>query len=161
MGYYLLSSLVDDKWLGKCVRVVGNIPEEWKNKDMNDSYQRLALNITNVEKINNSTCNPYPQTPLVNSNQEKLIFEGTIIYGKRPSPDTGYDYQLKLVKPFIDQNSPVGRPQEISLIDVIPSTNNIWSKLESNINKKISVEGYMVWGYSESKYLETISVKTE
>ncbi len=161
MGYYLLSNTVNDELLGKCVRVAGTIPEEWKNKNKDDSYNHLVLNIASIEKIDNSTCNPYSQTPpaIVDNTQEKLSLRGTIIHGNRPSPDIGYDYQLRLAEPFIDQNSSAGSPQEVSLVDAVPNDNSIWKELENNINKAINVEGYMVWGYAESKYFQITSVK--
>ena len=142
MGYFLLSNDVSDELLGKCVRVTGVTPEEWKNKNKAGTYNRSVLNITKIEKIDNSNCNPYSQTqPTVDSTQEKLILRGTVIHGKRPAPDIGYDYQLKLVEPFIDKFSSVGSPQKVSLVDAIPSTNSLWNELENNINKEIGIEG--------------------
>lgn len=159
-GYYLISNNVNDELLGKCVRVVGTIPEEWKNINKADTYNRSALNVTKIEKIDNSNCNPYLQSlPTVDNAQEKLILRGTVVHGKRPAPDIGYDYQLKLVEPFVDKFSSAGSPQKVSLVDAIPSTNSLWNELENNINKEIGIEGYMVWGYAESKYFQIISVK--
>jgi len=158
-GYYLLSNAISDELLGKCVRVAGMIPQEWKSKNKGDSYNRLALNIANIEKIDNSSCNPYSQIPpTVDNTQEKLVLRGTAIHGKRPSPDIGYDYQLKLVEPFVDKFSSAGSPQKVNLVDISPSTDSIWIELENNINKEINVEGYMVWGYAESRFLSVINV---
>lgn len=162
MGYYLISNTVNDELLGKCVRVAGAVPQEWKNKNKNDSYNRLALNITNIEKIDNSTCNPYSQTPpTIDNTQEKLVLRGTVIHGKRPAPDIGYDYQLTLTEPFTDKLNATGQgPQPQNVVDIIPPDNDIWTKLEENINKEISVEGCMVWGYSESRYLQISVIKS-
>jgi len=159
-GYYLISNKVNDELLGKCVRVAGTIPEEWKNTNKSDAYNRSALSVTKIEKIDNSNCNPYSQTqPTADNAQEKLVLRGIVVHGKRPAPDIGYDYQLKLVEPFVDKFSSAGSPQKVSLVDAIPSTNNLWNELENNINKEIGIEGYMVWGYSESKYFQIINVK--
>jgi len=158
-GYYLLSNMVNDELLGRCVRVAGMVPSEWKSKDNSDSYNRLALNVTNIEKIDNSSCNPYSQTfPIADDTQEKLTLQGTVVRGKRPSPDIGYDYQLKLTEPFIDKFSSAGSLQKVSIVDIMPSSDNIWNVLEYNINKEINVEGYMVWGYAESRFLTVTSV---
>lgn len=160
MGYYLLSTTITDELLGKCVRVAGMIPLEWKSKNKSDSYNRLALNIANIEKIDNASCNPYSQTPpTIDNTQEKLVLRGTIVHGKRPAPDIGYDYQLKLVEPFIDKFSSVGATQEVSEVYIAPTTNSLWTELENNIDKEVTVEGYMAWGYAESRYLEIISIK--
>lgn len=160
IGYYLLSDIVNDELLGKCVRVVGIVPQEWKNKNKSDPYFHLVLNITNIDRVENSTCNPYPQTPPVADNtQEKLLLQGTVVHGKRPAPDIGYDYQLILSEPFIDKSSSTGFPRKVSSVDITPSTNSIWNELEDNINKEITVEGYMVWGYAESRYLNVTNVE--
>ena len=163
MGYFLLSSNVNDELLGKCVRLSGVIPEEWKNKIKADVYNRSVLNVASIEKIDNSSCNPYVQSQLtVDNTQEKLVLRGTAVHTKRPAPDIGYDYQLKLVEPFTDKLNASGLgPQPQSTVDIIPPTNVIWIDLEENINKEIGVEGYMVWGYAESRYLLVISVNNE
>jgi len=160
MGYFLLSNNVSDDLLGKCVRVTGIIPEDWKNKNKADAYNRSVLNVANIEKVDNSNCNPYAQTqPAADNTQEKLTLRGTVIHAKRPAPDIGYDYQLKLSEPFVDKFSSAGSPQKVSMVDVTPITNNLWNELENNINKEITVDGYMVWGYAESRYLRIVDIK--
>lgn len=72
-GYFLLTNSVNDELLGKCVRVTGSIPEEWKNKNKDKVYNRLVLNVANIEKIDSSNCNPHSQSQLpINNTQEKL-----------------------------------------------------------------------------------------
>lgn len=162
MGYFLLSNSIGDELLGKCVRVSGAIPEAWKNKNKADTYYRSVLSVTNIEKIANTNCTPYAQTqPAINNTQEKLELRGTVIHVKRPSPDIGYDYQLKLSEPFVDKFSSAGSPQKVSLVDVTPTTNDLWSELENSIDKEVTVEGYMVWGYSESRFLQILSVNSK
>ncbi|MBI2612181.1 hypothetical protein HYW54_05600 [Candidatus Gottesmanbacteria bacterium] len=161
-GYYLISNNVNDELLGKCVHITGTIPEEWKNKNKADAYSRSVLNVAKIEKIDNSNCNPYSQNsqtqPTIDNSQEKLVLRGSVIRAKRPAPDIGYDYQLKLVEPFVDKLSSAGSPQKVSLVDVTPTTNNLWNELENNINKEVTVEGYMVWGYAESRYLQIMTI---
>lgn len=158
-GYYLLSNTVSDELLGKCVRITGSIPEEWENNNKAEPYDRLALSVTNVEKIDNPNCNPYAQTqPTIDNTQEKLVLRGTVVHAKRPAPDIGYDYQLKLTEPFIDKFSSAGSP---SLVDIVPTTNSLWYELENNINKEVTAEGYMVWGYAESRFLQIGSINVK
>ena len=162
MGYFLLSNniTITDELLGKCVSVEGTIPEEWKNKNKADIYNRIVLNIVILERTDSSNCNPYSQVQLsTDGTQEKLILRGIIVHAKRPVPDIGYDYQLKLTEPFVDKFSSYGSPQKVSLVEVSPTTNSLWTELEDNIDKEITVEGYMAWGYAESRYLQIISVK--
>ena len=160
MGYFLLSNDLNDELLGKCVQVTGVIPEEWKNKKNADAYNRSVLNVTKIEKVDYSNCKPYSQIqPTAGSTQEKLLLRGTVVHAKRPAPDIGYDYQLKLVEPIVDKFSSAGSPQKVSLADVTPTTNTLWNELENNIDKEITVEGYMVWGYAESRYLQIINIK--
>ena len=160
MGYYLFSNNLNEKLLGKCVRVTGVIPDEWRNKNKADTYNRSVLNVAKIEKIDNSNCNPYAQTqPAIDNTQEKLVLRGTVVHAKRPAPDIGYDYQLKLAEPFVDKFSSAGSPQKVSLIDITPTTNSLWNELGNNINKEIIVEGYMVWGYAESRYLQISAIK--
>lgn len=156
MGYFLLPDNIDDELMGKCVRITGTIPEEWENKAV--AYNRSVLSMTNIEKVNNMNCTPYAQ-PTIDNTQEKLVLRGIVIHSKRPSPDIGYDYQLRLSEPFVDKLSSAGSPQKVNLVDVTPTTNDLWSELENNMDNEIIVEGYMVWGYSESRYLQITNVK--
>lgn len=159
MGYFLISNSIGDELLGKCVRVTGSIPEEWKNKNKADVYNRSTLNVTNMEKVSNTNCAPYTQTqPVIDNTQEKLVLRGTVAHSKRPAPDIGYDYQIRLSEPFVDKYSSAGSPQKVSLVDVTPTTNDLWNELENNIDKEVTVEGYMVWGYAESRFLQIIAV---
>lgn len=158
-GYFLQTEMLNDELLGKCVQVTGVIPNEWKNKNKADTYNRSVLTVSNVEKIDNSNCLPYPQTPAaIDSSQENLVLRGTPVHAKRPAPDIGYDYQLKLTKPFIDKFSSSGSPQEVNLVDMTPATNYIWMEIENNLNQEVDVEGNMVWGYAESRFLSVTSL---
>lgn len=159
MGYFVLSNNISDELLGQCVRVTGNIPEEWINKNKPDAYNRSVLNADNIEKVDNFNCNPYSQSqPTLDNTQEKLTLRGTVIHANRPAPDVGYDYKLKLLQPFVDKLSSAGSLPKVSMVDVTPTTNNLWNELENNINKEITVEGYMLRGYADTSYLQVTAV---
>ncbi|MDP3998337.1 MAG: hypothetical protein Q8P89_01835 [bacterium] len=160
-GYYLISS---DKTigtlLGKCVQITGTEPTEWKNKVKGDSYLRTALIPNTINPLDNSKCNPYSATVTENvSGAENLILRGIVNNSNRPAPDISYDYQVKLSKPFLDKYNSSGSPQQVNMVDAIPSTNNVWIELTNNINKEVEIQGYMQWGYSESKYFSITSIK--
>lgn len=162
MGYYLISEFLKNDMLGKCVSVTGNIPEEWKNKKESNIYNRSVLQISKIEIIDYSNCNPYAQIlPTKDIAQEKLIFQGSVTHRKRPSPDIGYDYQIVLKEPFLDTYNASGSPQKIKLIDISPSTNSIWRVLQNSIDKEVTIEGTMAWGYSESRYLQINKIESD
>lgn len=168
-GYYLKSDNKEiEGLLGKCVKISGVIPNEWRNKDIGGmdnipyTYSRVVLVPNKVERVDFLNCSPYSyRLPVdITDNQQKLSIRGVVSYGVRPAPDISYDYQLKPSEPFFDELDSQGRPSSVRFIDIIPGINSAWIELENNIGKEVTVEGYMVWGYSESRYLEIISVKS-
>lgn len=161
-GYYLISSDKDiETLLGKCVQLVGNEPTEWKNKDKRDSYLRTAFILKSINLVDTANCSPYSETPTENvAGAEKITLRGVANNGNRPAPDINYDYQVKLSKPFLDKDNSSGSPQQVSLVDTVPDTNDVWIELTNNVNREVEIQGYMNWGYSESKYFRITSVKS-
>lgn len=161
-GYYLISSdKTIETFLGKCVQITGNEPTEWKNKNKRESYLRTAFVLNSINQTDTSKCNPYSVTPSENvAGTEKLTLRGIVNTNNRPAPDINYDYQVKLSKPFLDKNSSSGSSQQISLVDAVPDTNIVWIELTSNINHEVEIQGYMEWGYAESKYFRITSIKS-
>lgn len=161
-GYYLISN--DKKLetlLGKCVQVTGTESTEWKNKNKSDSYLRTAFVPISINLVDNSKCSPYSATPTENVfGAEELILRGVVNNSNRPAPDINYDYQVKLSKPFMDKNNSSGSPQQVSLVDAIPDTNEVWIELTNNINREVEIQGHMEWGYAESKYFRITSIKS-
>lgn len=155
-GYYLIGHRVEEELLGKCVRISGHLPQEWEKRNKADTYLRSALIMEKIERLNFSDCNPYPALPPIEGTLEELTLEGTVIHSPRPAPDINYDYQLKLTQPFTDKYSATGAPQPTDLVDINPTTNEVWRILEENLDREISLQGYMVWGYAESRFLEVI-----
>jgi hypothetical protein len=160
VGYYLLSGGGNDELLGKCIRVTGSVPQEWKTKNNIETYNRIAIRVKKIEKIDDITCSPYGKTqPRVDDTQEKLIIRGIVTHTNRLAPDMGYDYQLNPTGTFVDEFSAAGSPQKVSFVYITPTTDHIWNAVENTINKEVAVEGYMEWGYAESRYLQITDVR--
>ncbi|MBU0975118.1 hypothetical protein KKD03_05465 [Patescibacteria group bacterium] len=161
-GYYLISSdETIETLLGKCVQITGVKLMEWKNKNIGDSYLRTAFVLNSINPVDNLKCNPYSITPVENVTEaERLTLRGVANNSDRPAPDINYDYQIKLSKSFLDKENSSGSPQQVSLVDAIPDTNDVWITLTDNINREVEIQGYMEWGYSESKYFRITSIKS-
>ncbi len=155
-GYYLLPS--DQKletFLGKCVHVIGTEPTEWLSRDKTDSYQRSTLVLNSINQIDGAECSPSLATSVGNnSGAKKLTLQGIVENSTRPAPDIYYDYQVKLAKPLLDEYNASGLPQEVSRIIVIPESKDLWVKLMDSVNLEVEIQGYMEWGYAESKYFK-------
>jgi hypothetical protein len=161
-GYYLISNdKTIEAFLGKCVQITGAEPSEWKNKDKADSYLRTAIILSTISLIDTTECSPYSTTPTENvAGAEKMTLRGMVTDSNRPAPDIFYDYQIKLSKPFLDKDNSSGSPQQVSLVVTVPDTNIVWVELMNNINHEIELQGYMEWGYAESKYFRITSIKS-
>ncbi len=161
VGYFLRSTDISPSLVGSCIEVKGTIPEEWRNRDFGGhddipyTYARIAFDVQSMTKLDPSVCHPYEDTMISPAPNEKMeTFEGTIIHGNRPAPDIGYDYQLSLKEPYVDTENASGLSQTVSTIDIIPSTNEIWSQIEKTMGNTVELEGTMRWGYAESRYFE-------
>lgn len=158
-GYYLQTNTLTEEMLGSCIEVTGVIPAEWKNKDIKDTYNRSALDVSSIETIDRSICYPYSQLNTSEEIGEVAVLNGVITHRKRPAPDIGYDYELTLSAPFVDKLSSYGSPQTLHSVSVIPESDQVWITLEQNIGKKITIKGVMKWGYAESRYFNAIAIQ--
>lgn len=160
-GYYLQTGKNSvPELLGKCVKINGTVPNEWKNRGYDDiPYARVAFDADKIEIVDYSQCNPFAYSATQDFIESDMSrFEGTAIYAQRPAPDIHYDYQLKLNKPYFDDPSSSGMPQNVSFIDISPSSHSLWRQLEDSINKEVTIDGYMTWGYSETRYLQIVNI---
>ena len=154
-GYFLSSDKLNDQMVGKCITVSGTLMEGMTV--LADSYNRGGLLVTKYEQNDYSKCHPY-----LYSNRDESIpalsFKGVLRRSDRPSPDIGYDYILKLDQPYLDKESASGTAQYVGAIDISPTNDELWMVIENNINKEVAVEGRMLWGYAESRYLEIVKI---
>jgi hypothetical protein len=168
-GAYLNESNLEiAKNVGKCVEITGIVPET-SNLISNDytangqyTYNRIVLNPTKLKVLNNKYCNVYTFNESDLNNLKKVNLEGKITRFSRPAPDIGYDYQIILKEPFVDNTNASGLPQTVNSYLIVPKSDEVWKKIEDNIKRdrnNIKLEGYENWGYAESKYILVDSIK--
>ncbi len=158
-GFYLLAErLAIDDYLGSCVRVAGTEPSEWKNQIRPNAYQRSVLIVDTIESLDSSNCNPYPTILEPDGSAKQMAFRGTVTLSTRPAPDIGYDYQLALSQPFLDEDNASGLPQQVTLYGAVPNSDAVWKDLSENLDREVELQGYLLWGYAESKYFRVTSV---
>lgn len=163
----------DPRWeslLGKCVQVNGYISEKMKSLlnsklEVNQqyTYQRFAFVPQSFSTLPTESCLKNKETTSDRSEEgleELEKFQGVLERsGRRPAPDIGYDYQLRLAKPYKNPFDSSGLDLEIDTLIVVPSSGQIQKELEENLGKKVELEGVMTWGYAESSYLDVRQVK--
>lgn len=167
-GAYLSDSDLEiSKNIGKCVEITGIVAE---SNDLVSSdytvngqytYNRIVINPTEITVLNNNLCNVYTFNESDLNNLSKVILEGKINRFSRPAPDIGYDYQVILSEPIVDNTNASGLPQTVNSYLIVPKSNEIWKIIEESIEDKdsIKIEGYENWGYAESKYILVDSIK--
>lgn len=167
-GIYLATEQVDPSLLGKCVKVVGDVKKGWEkiptDLTLNGqyTYNRVAYLSTGIQEVDSSMCNPYQKEIEVTlAGDKKLSFSGVLQRFSRPVPDIGYDYEIKLDESYDDPFDASGLTQKKDTIVLIPATNALWQQVEENMNKKIIVEGFMRWGFAESRFLEATSLNPQ
>lgn len=159
------NDLFSSNYLGKCVKVEGRILPGWDDiegdnqKNNQYTYGNLAITPENLSPVDMSECDPYSEVHGSEKYFETATFSGVLKHGVRPAPDIGYDYILTLDEEYLDEKSALGYPTYLTLIDVSPFNNAVWMDFEENIGRRVTLEGYYVWGLAESKYLETHSIK--
>jgi len=170
-GYYLAPSDINinfnfNNFAGKCVSIEG-MPSFFVNsKDANtiDGYNHSMLTVYSIKQVAMTECKPYVKLPIETTNEisPDIVLEtmtGRLVRMERPAPDISYDYNLVLDKPFVDNNNASGVPQELNVVVVSPSTNDLWEKFEASINTDITVKGPMSWGYAESRFLSVTEIQ--
>lgn len=166
VGYFLESiNLFSRNYLGKCVKIEGKLLTEWEDVDsgfvVNDqfTYGNLAIIPENIKPQDMTECEPYDFFEQKRNDFELLSFSGVLQYAKRPAPNVSCDYQLILDEEYVDNQNSTGRPLALNQIDVVPGSNKEWLDFEEKIGRRVTLSGYYLWGYSESKYLEVNSIE--
>lgn len=160
-------------YLGKCTQIIGKIDETWleETKDQRQAgtlfaHEGIAFIPLELTKLEYSKCSPYvdktqEDIDLIKSyNNEKQSFSGVVKRMARVVPDLGpYDYELTLDKPFIDDENAAGIDLEVKDLLIAPAYNKTWIQLEENMGKRVTLSGYMTWGFAESRYFLVTEVE--
>lgn len=164
-GYFLTGKETEAVGLGKCVQITGIVLDKWKEVKIKEAYSREPVEVASATEVGYENCSFFPVVSSYNSEflkgSKTVTYGGTIERMTRPAPDIGYDYVLNLIKPILETNGAAGIPQKLESIVIVPGTNKSWLDLESNIHKKITVKGYWLWGFAESRYVEAVSVQSD
>lgn len=155
--------------LGKCIRVKGHVSEQMKSflnskfeVNQQYTYQRFAFIPQSFSILPTESCSKNKETTSdegEEGREELEKFQGVLERFDRPAPDIGYDYQLRLARPYKNPFDASGLGLETDFVIVVPSSSQIQEELEKSLGKKVELEGVMGWGYTESSYLSVRQVK--
>jgi len=161
-GYFLKKDNLE-RLVGKCVQIIGTIPNEWSDEKIKESYDfrrfvfeyhRIALIPTKIVELNYSSCQPYHDLDTEGNTQ----LQGTIVRNQRGSPFIDNDYEIRLVKPTLSVLGFENIPQDFKLI-IKPAKNSVWPNIESQIGKETIIVGYVnKSGYAKGDNLGHFSV---
>ncbi len=156
-GYFLKGDKLETL-IGKCVQIIGTIPNEWSEENIKLNidfrhfvfeYNREALIPNKIEELNYSSCHPYHDFDEVGKTQ----LQGTIIRNQRVNPFIDDDYEFKFTKPTLGVVGFEDTPPNFKLI-IEPSKNSLWPKLEEQIGKETVIVGNInKSGISKGGYL--------
>jgi len=161
------------KYLGNCVSIEGNTKKGWeglesKSFEINGkwTYNRSVLIVDKVELKNIRDCIDDYDLAIADEKilktLDRKILTGTLRFTNgRPSPDISYDLEIKLDEPFIDEMSASGRPFLVTILDIQAATDDVHIQVLENIGKEVELEGYIEWGYAESRFFRVTSLNTQ
>lgn len=162
-GYFLDDNDTAGDYLGKCVRIKGEVAEGWQNVDQANgftidgkyTFRRSLLELSELTQANLQDClSDYDNTQGIPSGlDERTEIIGTIKIGERPAPDISYDYRIIPDSPFYDISMATGNDEVVDFVDIVPGTDEMELAFLINLGKKFKITGAMVWGYAESRYL--------
>jgi hypothetical protein len=157
--------------VGKCVRVQGDFVEGWEGVNMDSSsisgvfaYGRTALNVISTERLNYDNCTIYEEVePFDMQFHQRRQFIGTVDRVERPAPDIGYDYVINLNEPFEDPLDAAGPGIARDTLVIMPGSNSIWRTIEESMGAQVLLEGFMTWGYAETRHfvIESLTLASE
>ena len=152
-------------YLGKCVGIVGEVLEGWKDAETINgqfTYNREALQASKILLQPLAAC-PDPEVP----EEHRLIsgtlsdYQGIPLRIMRPAPDIAYDYALRLHQPFRDEFSQVEPNKLIAEIPIEVYEPEELNKIEKALEegKVLKVKAALVHAYAESPVLQVVNLK--
>jgi hypothetical protein len=164
-GFYVNDTLHIKNLIGKCIEAsITTLANEdaftTKERTVHGSYtyNRLVGDIDSVKQIDFSECTHYNTVKEKPANPEST-YKGTIVRFIRPASDIDYDYQIKLENPIMDNSNASGLTQTVSAYIITPGNTSTWEKIENNIDKEVTLKGFINWGYAESTFINVTSIE--
>ncbi|WP_224999645.1 hypothetical protein [Cesiribacter sp. SM1] len=153
-AYFLKGSDTLAAYLGQCVTLSGQMQEDWQPEQHGGqiTYNRGLFVVEEVHPQLYSYCH-YTDTLETQPQGREVNYTGQVERMQRPAPDIAYDYQLRLQKPYRDQNHPVSPGKLVQTLPLVPGSFSVLSTLEAAVrqNRQLRVEGIQHQGYAESQ----------
>ena len=146
---------IQNYW-GKCVRVTGDFASNITQEEIELNYYRTTMTITSITPSNDCAIQ-FDESP--SYEQVTKTYIGTLQQGVRPAPDINYDFVLRLLVPYTDENNATGIEQTVSDIYLVPLALENHISLTGNISKSVEVTGEWMTGFAESNFLLVSNVK--
>jgi len=130
---------------GKCVKVSGFYDNSWKELAREDDKEIYSyFSMDKITEVASTECETYTaEIP----DSELVSFKGTIKRESRPAPDISEDYQLVFLTPQSFPNQSGLEGKSIATI-IVPLDESVRQLFEANIERSVTVKGYLVVGYS-------------
>jgi len=161
-AFFLLSTLdLKDYW-GKCVKVKGRLLNGWDitMTDYNyNTFGRIPLELEVVNEISCDSCSwiPYPKRE-IKSYTYKDEIKGYLFRGKRPAPDIGWDYRIKLDSSIPHPEDPEKFESRLKSLIIHPNINLDYLNKIIKDSLHIKATGLIAGGYAESIVFKTDSI---
>ncbi|AHM62166.1 hypothetical protein D770_19575 [Flammeovirgaceae bacterium 311] len=155
-AYFLKGSDTLKAYLGQCITLSGQMQEGWQQEQEQSgeqtTYNRGLFVVDEIHPQLYSYCH-YTDTLLTQPQGREITYNGQVERMQRPAPDIAYDYQLRLQKPYRDENNPVAPGSLVHTLPLIPGSFEVLSTLEAAVrqDKQLRIEGIQHQGYAESQ----------
>jgi len=150
-GYFLTSNDFNSL-LGKCVQIIGYVPDGWRKEDINHTalqttyYNRRSLVPISVALLPFQSCKPYHDFDRVETEE----IQGLVTRTTRDIPFNNQDYEIKVDGDILDRIGFADRSDPFKLI-LWPANNQVWAYIENEIDKEAVLIGYTnKSGYSKN-----------
>jgi hypothetical protein len=149
------NSTLSSYW-GKCVRITGKLPSDLSIDDISQNYFRSNMTVKTINLSNECEAT---LDNTVDSAANSDYYSGVVARNERPSPDKAYDYKLILTTPYKSTATASGKEELITEIVIMPMTENIFTKFQSNVGNTVTVSGDWMTGFAETNFFLVISIR--
>lgn len=152
-AYFLKGHDSLQAFLGQCITLNGKMQQEWgkgSTEGGQTTYNRKLFVVEEVHPQLYSYCH-YSDTTATQPQGKEIAYSGQVERMQRPAPDIAYDYQLRLQKPYRDQNHSVQPGMLVRTLPLETASFDVLSLLEAAVrqNKTVRIQGVQYQGYAE------------